>query len=95
MQLMKEDRAVLIQFRGEAGDRNPFGMTDAVLLGNALANRCALEPIIAEPQLCSSNGRYARSGTGAETSARPLVDALASHRTDSRRLEFPPLHEHV
>jgi arginase family enzyme len=43
---MKEDRVAFVQFRGNAGDRNPFGMTGAALLGTALAKHFDVDPLI-------------------------------------------------
>lgn len=57
---MKQDRAAFIQFRGSAGDRNPFGMTGAALLGTALAKRFDVEPsMIGAPQVPSDEHNWA------------------------------------
>jgi arginase len=59
---MKQDCATFIQFRGNVGDRNPFGMTGAAVLGNALAKRFDLEPtILGTPQTPSDNHEWAHA----------------------------------
>jgi arginase len=56
---MKEDHAAFIQFRGNAGDRNPFGMTGAAVLGNALAQHFDMDPlIVGTPQSLSDSHEW-------------------------------------
>jgi hypothetical protein len=97
MQLMKEDRAVVIQFRGEVAACNPFGMRGAVLLGDALADGFDVKPIsVGEPRSPSSNRGWARSGQ----SELKLLGDISSMRLllSWKRFsqpKFPLLHEHV
>lgn len=71
---MTQDRAAFVQFRGKAGDRNPFGMTGAVLLGNALAGRFNRKPIaVGEPQSPSTDHRWADELQAARSGLRELA----------------------
>src|SRR3954465_5267030 len=70
---MPQDRAAFIQFRGNAGDRNPFGMTGAALLGNAIAKRFDMEPTaLGTPQTPPDNHDWS--------------DALQAARSDLKQL---------
>jgi arginase len=73
--LMQQERSEFIQFRGSAGDRNPFGMTGAMLLGNALAKRFAADPkLVGTPQIPAERHDWAT----ALQSARPELLQLAA-----------------
>ncbi|HEU4654206.1 MAG TPA: arginase family protein [Steroidobacteraceae bacterium] len=76
---MKEDRTAFIQFRGKAGDRNPFGMTGAAVLGNALANRYGIEPqVVGTPTQLSEDHQWAHELDAARPGLKELSSAYES-----------------
>jgi arginase family enzyme len=73
---MKQDHVAFVQFRGRAGDRNPFGMTGAALLGTALSKHFDVAPwIIGSPQAPLDNHDWTRELAEAHAQLKELADA--------------------
>lgn len=83
---MKQDRVAFVQFRGSTGDRNPFGMTGAALLGTALSKHFDVEPLImGTPRNPSANHDWAHALSSARAELNEFAGAyekiLMSART--------------